>query len=241
MSDTNTHTTAFFARSYVAKLVFLFSLIVLSIGTMLYAGKSAIGNLYVLSLKSEIQGMESLVAESVAPSVIDARQLAEGVLVWDGSTPSTQAYVASFSRWFDHLISQSQLASDGDSLQLNVVALLDSAIQRRPTMADQYVYKAMELWQQGASQTVIAQQFELAQKYGPFEKSVALASLEFYLAYWPSLATNEKVLASRYLLSPKKYRLNYRQIGKVISRSTNKQRACNLLKFNNVKIRECRA
>ncbi|WP_117232509.1 hypothetical protein [Vibrio maerlii] len=240
MSDTDKQTQTNSKPSMIGKLAMLIILAVLSVGVMGYAGKAAIGNLYVLSLKSEIKGVESLVQEGIAPSVVDARQLTESVLAWDGDTPSTLTYVASFARWFDHLLSQSESAQP-DSVVGNSSEWIEQAIQRRPTMSNQYLLKAIALWQQGKPKADIAQQYQLAQQFGPYEKDVALASLEFYLAYWPQLNTEEKVLASQYLLSPRDYRLGYREIGRVIQRSPNKHRACSLLSFNNIKIRECKS
>jgi len=227
------------ASSTFSKSLILAIAFALSIGVTVYAGKAAIGNMYVLSLKSEIQGIESLLDKGVTPSVIDAKQLANSVLLWDGNTPSTQTYVASFVRWFNHLMEGKQPSEVGQVLSLNALEALNCAIEQRPTMANQYVYKATELWHQGATKSQIAEQIALAQQFGPYEQHVALASLEFYLAFWPSLETAEKIQASQYLLSPRKYRLSYRKIGKVVNRSVHKQKACNLLKFNKVKIREC--
>ncbi|NOH79912.1 hypothetical protein F0231_09160 [Vibrio sp. RE86] len=239
MSNLDTSRKGVAVGPLLAKNAMLVMLVSLSICIFVYASRAAVGNLYVLSLKDEIEAVATLNSKGEIPSIVDARQLTASVMSWDGHTPSTLAYVASFTRWFEHLLSQSHVYQQ-NSLSIDVPMMLDEAIEARPTMSNQYLLRAMELWLEGESKEVIAHQYQLAQHFGPFDKDVALASLEFYLAYWPSLTKQEKVLASRYLLSPRDYRLNYWQIGAVIKRSQNQKRACNLLRFNNVHIRECK-
>lgn len=120
------------------------------------------------------------------------------------------------------------------------IATAQKAQKLRPMHAKAFVLEAEYQWRNGASFDQVLAPFELALRNGPYDKSVVLFGLEFYLAYWPQLNVEQKILVSSYLLEPNKYRISHWQINTIIARSPEKERACRLLNFNSKPMRTCK-
>jgi hypothetical protein len=105
--------------------------------------------------------------------------------------------------------------------------------------AKAFVMEAEYQWRNGATFKQVNAPFEIALHNGRFETSVAEFGLEFYLAHWSKLNTEQRILVSSYLLEPNKYRLSGRKVNAIVARSPEKQRACRLLNFAGRKIRSC--
>ncbi|WP_261885796.1 hypothetical protein [Vibrio pomeroyi] len=161
---------------------------------------------------------------------------------WDSNNPDSLLLLASYQAI--KAAQHSELIT-GTEQQNRVgydqaIATAQKAQKLRPMHAKAFVLEAEYQWRNGGSFDQVLAPFELALRNGPYDKAVVLFGLEFYLAYWPQLNVEQKILVSSYLLEPRRYRLSHWQINTVVARSPEKERACRLLKFNNKPMRTCK-
>ncbi|WP_222939809.1 hypothetical protein [Photobacterium sp. BZF1] len=160
----------------------------------------------------------------------------ESLLFWDGMNPE---YLGLSATHYALKGAASENVSDAvyqdyaESAFGEAINATKAAQYISPLNYTALIQHAESLWRMGKPFDVINQPISLAQKVAPFDTKVALFSLEFLLAHWPQLSASEKVLASRYLLKPIQYRINYHQLNEVVARSPEKERACRLLGFAN--------
>lgn len=154
-----------------------------------------------------------------------------GLTKWDDLNPDSLLLIAAH---------KAMIAAQDNTSFNDAIRTVRKAQWLRPMQAKAYLMEAEYQWRNHASFERILRPLQQAQRNAPFDRAVALLSLEFYLAHWEHLELEQRVMLSKYLLEPSRFRMPYSMMNQVIARSPGKSRACNLLAFNQVKLRACR-
>ena len=206
--------------------------ILLSLSLLFYSVNSLIGHVYLLNLQSQVKSIETTPVRNIVAFGHPLGPYIERVLIWDGERPSTQAYIARLIQWLGQF-------DEVSHFNVDVLALINQAIEKRPTKANQYLIKAMVLWKNGHSKKHIAEQYRYAYEYGPYERDVTLAIFTFYVAFWEQLTIGELRQFNRYVVTSKDYRIHPYHFGRIIKRSSNKHQICAFLKSELIVIDAC--
>ncbi len=113
-----------------------------------------------------------------------------------------------------------------------------AGLQLRPTWPQNYAQLAFYYWQLDDKTTAYTY-LENAIKYGPYDPDTAEKVIEFGIADWDSLTTKQRIYFSNTLIRQLK---NYRykpRVEMLISRSENKNKTCNLIKFSQIRLSVC--
>ncbi|MDG3088248.1 hypothetical protein P7F88_20100 [Vibrio hannami] len=224
----------------------LLAICIVSLGVIFAAVHVGMGSLYQIGLDNSVkqydQQYTGLVELSEEQKVEQTKSLAninflvEKMLHWNSYSPEALS-LAAYTRWLN---SYSEENSDSYEEFLSEAVVLNSkAIVSRPIYPDIY---AQQVYAKNAlvspKEDVFAPLY-LAERFGPYEKATARAGIDFYFGFWEQISTQDKVKASRYILTPQKYGLSIRQRDEIFRNAPYKQRVCNLLAFSNKKSRVC--
>ncbi|WP_434565636.1 hypothetical protein QFW85_10640 [Vibrio chagasii] len=255
-SKLNTNTEANVSVNKVSKVWAIAGLAALTLLSVFVIGSSArllIAQFSVLNAEQELERFIALQNQTdVDDDSITEAELSRSLTLldasmhkvadWDSNNPDSLLLLASYqaikAAQYSELIADSEQNNRVGYDQ--AIATVQKAQRLRPMHAKAFAMEAEYQWRNGASFDQVLAPFELALRNGPYDKSVVLFGLEFFLAYWPELNVEQKILVSSYLLEPSKYRVSHWQINTIIERSHEKERACRLLKFNNKPMRTCK-
>ncbi|MEZ8914114.1 hypothetical protein AB6D87_11685 [Vibrio lentus] len=255
-SKPNTNTEANVYANNVSKVLATAGLVSLLLLSVLVIGSSArllIAQFSVLNAEQELERFIALQNQTdVDDDLITEAELSRSVTLldasmykmadWDSNNPDSLLLLASYQAI--KASQHSELIVDSEQNNRlgydQAIATAKKAQRLRPMHAKAFVLEAEYQWRNGASFDQALAPFELALRNGRYDKSVVLFGLEFYLAYWPQLNVEQKILVSSYLLEPNKYRISHWQINTIIARSPEKERACRLLNFNSKPMRTCK-
>ncbi|PME96630.1 hypothetical protein BCV23_15740 [Vibrio lentus] len=255
-SKLNNTTEANVYANKASKVLATVGLVALALLSVLVVGSSARLLIAQFSVLNAEQELERFIAQQNQTDVDDdsitEAQLSSSLTLldasmhkvadWDSSNPDSLLLLASYQAvkagQYSELITgteqQSRVGYD------QAIATAKKAQKLRPMHAKAFVMEAEYQWRNGSSFDQVLAPFELALRNAPYDKSVVLFGLEFYLAYWPQLNVEQKILVSSYLLEPNKYRIPHWQINTIVARSPEKERACRLLNFNSKPMRTCK-
>lgn len=255
-SKPNTNTEANVYANNVSKVLATAGLVALALLSVFVISSSArllIAQFSVLNAEQKLQRFieqqnqtdvddDSITEAQLSRSLTSLDSSMYKVADWDSNNPDSLLLLASYQAV--KAAQYSELRTDSEqNIRLGydqTIATVKKAQKLRPMHAKAFVLEAEYQWRNGASFDQVLAPFELALRNGPYEKSVVLFGLEFYLAYWPQLNVEQKILVSSYLLEPNKYRISHWQINTIIARSPEKERACRLLNFNSKAMRTCK-
>jgi hypothetical protein len=220
-------------RSQIIKTTPLLLIGLLCIGVAFYSVKMGVGSLYAKAVSNELRSLSSSLKDSRAEGEMEKKmQFVESMLFWDSDSPHALTQAGFFIEHKGRLLDDQKLKEQSERY-------FDQTVELRPLWPEAYIQKAYLLAELGASMDEVAEQIEKAVYVGPYERSTAKAMLNLYFANWEKLIPEQKIQVSRVLLRHGKYSIGYWELRQLISISPNKDKMCNLLKFNGINYREC--
>lgn len=145
-----------------------------------------------------------------------------------GGTAHQLNSIVLFDQWVSYLNQRHKTYLDSQSL-------LQTSTHIRPTWSNTYV----ELAKVSESESERDRYINLASLFGPYAPSSRLLMIEDTFTSWEKADLDKQVLASQHLVSLARIWRHREALDTMISYSPAKQRMCNLLAFNTIKVRAC--
>jgi hypothetical protein len=220
----------------------LFPMVALCVALIYSATQFGMSSLFKIGLENEIDAYDrqrvSLTSDDQAHRLTIINQLSNQLMNWDGHNPDHLALAAyvSIMNYFSH----------ADDNELNAQTALEQSASynqlsydSRPLYSDTYAQQAYVMSYQHKPADEILSIFSMAQKFGPYESSTALAGLDILFAHWRDLSRDQRVKAVSYLTASNRYGVNYAQLNDLVATSAEKQKLCNVSRFAQLKLRAC--
>lgn len=220
------------------KLIFT-SILILSLTLSVVSLSAVIGHLTLLRIDSEIKLLSGSNESLRSTSMTVPDGTIQQFLFWSENNPDGLELIATYNSMLAwNAENQDDIVAASNYWQM-ALEYSRQAQHKRPLLASAYLQSAEILWRRGAEYEEIVALLELAQKMSPYDKYVGLFSLELYFAHWSSLENEDRLKAIGYLFNAKDYRIFNWDLERIVSRSPQKNRTCNLLSFNNINLRTC--
>lgn len=108
----------------------------------------------------------------------------------------------------------------------------------RPTWSPTYIQLFKLYWRVGNEDKAI-EMLRLANMFGPNRTDTMLTSVDYTFAYWQFASQEDRLRASKQLLTISESWKHRSELNQMITYSPGKQRICNMLAFNKVKVSAC--
>ncbi|WP_325892090.1 hypothetical protein [Grimontia sp. NTOU-MAR1] len=154
-------------------------------------------------------------------------QLMEAALASSATAHQLNSIVL-FDQWMSYLEKKDETYLDSQSL-------MQTSTHIRPTWSNTYV----ELAKLSESKRERDRYIHLASLFGPYAPSSRLLMIEDTFTKWEKADLDEQVLASKHLVSLARIWRHREALETMISYSSAKQRMCNLLAFNTIRVKAC--
>ncbi|MCP3700572.1 MAG: hypothetical protein GY920_18980 [Aliivibrio sp.] len=122
-----------------------------------------------------------------------------------------------------------------ESASNNWIALLNTSTHIRPTWPNTYV----ELSKLSKEQQKTSQYQQLAMLFGPYSPSSRLLLIDTIFTHWENSQVSLQMEASQHLIAMTRIWRHRSSLNQMISHSKGKQRICNMLAFNKLKVPTC--
>ncbi|MCG7498500.1 hypothetical protein MHO82_16655 [Vibrio sp. Of7-15] len=162
----------------------------------------------------------------------NSEKLIDALLEIQPNHPYYLSLAASHYAWLSFLHQDPELLTHSINFE-------SQALQNRPIWSQSYSQLARYAWQKQLGSNQINTYLQHAEQFGPHSPYSSEAYLEIGLANWTQLHSPQQIKVARILLqhsTSSKYRA---EVENIITRSPAKQRACNLLHFNNITLHAC--
>lgn len=133
-----------------------------------------------------------------------------------------------FNQWVAYL-------SQKESTPNHWIALLNTSTHVRPTWPNTYV----ELSKLSKDQQQASQYQQLAILFGPYSPSSRLLAIDQTFTYWEKSHVSQRLNVSKQLIDITRSWRHRSSLNQMITHSKGKQRICNLLAFNKLKVQAC--
>lgn len=193
---------------------------------LLYSGFNALQQAFITNaIESRLDYFSSHSDPIVRPN---DRKLGE----LDPNSLTTSAHLLNSFVLFNQWISYIQKK---ESASHHWVSLLNASSDIRPTWSETYV----ELAKLSTTPQQADEYQQLAMKFGPYSLSSRLLVIDNTFTRWNSHTLDNRVNASRHLVSVARSWRYRDSLNQMIEHSKGKQRICNLLGFNKLKVQAC--
>ncbi|MFB9217288.1 hypothetical protein [Vibrio sinaloensis] len=211
----------------------------ITLALMLLCARFLVGHALLLKADTQLSNVVSKQGTVDAELMAQLDESIDRLNYWFSSNPDTSALVSSYyslKAWNAIRLEEFSLADEywelaGESIE--------ASKHMRPMHSAAYLQQAEIDWRKGEPMAQVLASVLLAQQNAPFDRHVALFSLEFYFAYWPSLDSQQRLKAVKYIFNASEYRIGVADFEHIVSRTPQKGLACNLLTFNQVFLQAC--
>lgn len=162
----------------------------------------------------------------------NSKKLIDALLEIQPNHPYYLSLAASHYAWLSFLHQNPELLT-------NSINFESQALKNRPTWSQSYSQLARYAWQKQLGLNQISTYLQHAEQFDPHGPHSSKSYLEIGLAHWTQLSSSQQIKVARILLKQPSSRKDRTEIESIITRSPAKQRACNLLKFNNINLHTC--
>ncbi|MGR5299787.1 MULTISPECIES: hypothetical protein [Vibrio] len=133
-----------------------------------------------------------------------------------------------FNQWLSYL-------NGHEAHSLESISLLTTSTHIRPTWSNTYVELAKL-----SNKSELAHEYQqLALHFGPYMPSSQLLMIDHTFTNWPESDVTQQLEASKYLVTIARIWRHRPALNTMITYSEGKFRMCNLLAFNNLKVKAC--
>ncbi|KHD25909.1 hypothetical protein NM09_03925 [Vibrio caribbeanicus] len=146
-------------------------------------------------------------------------------------SPHDLAVKSNLLEWYTYL-------TGGSSNSHEVFYVLSSSLEYRPTWSPTYIQLFKLYWRAGNEDKAI-EMLRLANMFGPNRTDTMLTSVDYTFTNWLFASQEDRLRASKQLLTISESWKHRSELNQMITYSPGKQRICNMLAFNKVKVSAC--